>query len=275
MQVKQSDRAQDFWTFFKSREVMMTISQLAFDTIPQTNHSTVQHSKPNQQAFASALNQAQESSTERTYEAREVLRLLQDCMLGLLSGQGEEMEFLSSYNLVRPFTPAGYNAYQTPAATSVPMYPSSQPVYAPPVVEETDQPAAPQPNTLRVRIENLIDQVAERVGLPANLIRSVVSTESSFKHDAVSPVGAQGLMQLMPRTAEELGVNDSFDPQQNLLGGSRYLKGLLEKYDGDLDHALAAYNWGQGNVDRKGLEHMPTETRNYIAKVKQVVSQFG
>ncbi|MBW2186753.1 MAG: lytic transglycosylase domain-containing protein, partial [Deltaproteobacteria bacterium] len=52
-------------------------------------------------------------------------------------------------------------------------------------------------------------------------------------------------------------------------------KGLLEKYDGDLDHALAAYNWGQGNVDRKGLEHMPTETRNYIAKVKQVVSQFG
>lgn len=75
-------------------------------------------------------------------------------------------------------------------------------------------------------------------------------------------------MQLMPETAQELGVQDSFDPFQNLLGGSKYLKQLLDKYDGDLDHALAAYNWGQGNVDRHGLEHMPEETRNYLAKIK-------
>ena len=115
----------------------------------------------------------------------------------------------------------------------------------------------------------LINQVAEKISLAPELIHSVVSAESDYNPAAVSPVGAQGLMQLMPKTAQELGVQDSFDPLQNLLGGSKYLKQLLEKYDGDLDSALAAYNWGQGNVDRKGLEQMPEETRSYLARVKK------
>ena len=119
------------------------------------------------------------------------------------------------------------------------------------------------------QISRLIDQVAEKISLAPELIRSVVSAESDYNPAAVSPVGAQGLMQLMPETAQELGVQDSFDPLQNLLGGSKYLKQLLEKYDGDLDHALAAYNWGQGNVDRKGLAQMPEETRSYLARVKR------
>ena len=118
------------------------------------------------------------------------------------------------------------------------------------------------------QIAQMIDQVAEKVSLAPELIHSVVSAESAYNPAAVSHAGAQGLMQLMPETAQELGVRDSFDPLQNLLGGSKYLKQLLEKYDGDLDHALAAYNWGQGNVDRKGLEQMPQETRNYLARVK-------
>ncbi len=135
------------------------------------------------------------------------------------------------------------------------------------------EPASPPQ---RSDIERLIDKVAEKVSLAPELIRSVVATESNFDPRAVSPVGAQGLMQLMPATAEELGVEDSFDPQQNLLGGSRYLKQLLEKYEGDLDRALAAYNWGQGNVDRKGLERMPEETRNYLVKVKaRLAEQSG
>lgn len=114
----------------------------------------------------------------------------------------------------------------------------------------------------------MIDQIAERLCLAPELIHSVVATESAYDSSAVSSAGAQGLMQLMPETARELGVEDSFDPLQNLLGGSKYLKQLLDKYDGDLDHALAAYNWGQGNVDRHGLEKMPEETRDYLAKVK-------
>jgi len=126
----------------------------------------------------------------------------------------------------------------------------------------------PQPNH-RGDIDQLIDRVAKHVSLDPNLIHSVVSAESAYQSDAVSHAGAEGLMQLMPTTAADLGVKDSFDPQQNLLGGSRYLKQLLNKYDGDLDHALAAYNWGQGNVDRHGLEKMPEETRTYISRVRQ------
>ena len=122
--------------------------------------------------------------------------------------------------------------------------------------------------TSRGEIEQMIDRVAKHVSLAPELIRSVVNAESDFTPDAVSPAGAQGLMQLMPETAQELGVKDSFNPLENLLGGSRYLKQLLDKYDGDLDQALAAYNWGQGNVDRKGLANMPQETRDYVLKVK-------
>jgi Transglycosylase SLT domain len=121
----------------------------------------------------------------------------------------------------------------------------------------------------RGEIDQIIDRVAEHVSLDSDLIHSVVRAESAYRSDAVSHAGAEGLMQLMPATAAELGVKNSFDPQQNLLGGSRYLKQLMEKYDGDLDHALAAYNWGQGNVDRHGLEKMPEETRTYISRVRQ------
>lgn len=123
----------------------------------------------------------------------------------------------------------------------------------------------------REQIEGIIDRVARQVKLAPELIRAVVAVESSYNPTAVSHAGAQGLMQLMPTTAADLGVKDSFDPVENISGGSRYLSRLLDKYAGDLDRALAAYNWGQGNVDRHGLEKMPTETRNYLAKVKQLL----
>jgi len=123
----------------------------------------------------------------------------------------------------------------------------------------------------RQYIDNMIDKVAGELSLSPDLVRSVVKAESDYRADAVSPVGAQGLMQLMPGTARELGVEDSFDIGQNLTGGSRYLKQLLDKYDGDLDHALAAYNWGQGNVDRHGLAEMPRETRDYLSKIKNML----
>ena len=123
----------------------------------------------------------------------------------------------------------------------------------------------------RDQIEGIIDRVARQVKLAPELIRAVVAVESSYNPTAVSRAGAQGLMQLMPATAADLGVKDSFDPLENISGGSRYLSRLLDKYAGDLDRALAAYNWGQGNVDRHGLEKMPAETRNYLTKVKQLL----
>ncbi len=122
-------------------------------------------------------------------------------------------------------------------------------------------------------IDRLIERVAGHVSLASGLIRSVVTAESAYDPQAVSPAGARGLMQLMPETARELGVEDSFDPEQNLIGGSRYLRRLLDKYDGDLDHALAAYNWGPGNVDRHGLEKIPQETREYLSRVKNLLAK--
>ena len=135
------------------------------------------------------------------------------------------------------------------------------------------QPLAAEMPCEQLSIEQMIDHVAAEVSLAPELIHSVVAAESAYQPQAVSPAGAEGLMQLMPETARELGVEDSFDPQQNLRGGSRYLKQLLDKYDGDLDRALAAYNWGQGNVDRKGLEQMPVETRDYLARVKDLLAK--
>jgi soluble lytic murein transglycosylase-like protein len=108
---------------------------------------------------------------------------------------------------------------------------------------------------------------ARRHGLDPELVIAVVSVESGFRPQAVSPKGAQGLMQLMPRTAESLGVVDAFDPEQNLDGGVRHLGQLLAQYNGDVERALAAYNAGEGAVHRhKGIPPY-RETRAYVKKV--------
>jgi len=103
--------------------------------------------------------------------------------------------------------------------------------------------------------------------LDPDLVNSVIHAESGFNARAVSPKGARGLMQLMPGTASQLGVNDSFDPQANVTGGSRYLRGLLERYDFDLVKALAAYNAGPDRVEQyRGVPPF-RETRAYVARI--------
>ncbi|WP_281184388.1 lytic transglycosylase domain-containing protein [Trichlorobacter lovleyi] len=124
-----------------------------------------------------------------------------------------------------------------------------------------------------VNIEQTIAKASQRYGVDAGLIKAVIKAESNFNPRAVSSAGAQGLMQLMPATARGLGVSNSFDPEQNVMAGTRFLKGLLDRYNGDLDSALAAYNWGPGNVDRKP-DRLPRETREYLVKVKQYYSAF-
>lgn len=123
-------------------------------------------------------------------------------------------------------------------------------------------------------VTDIAHRAAERYGLNPALVKAVIKAESNFNSTVVSKAGAQGLMQLMPGTARELGVSDPFDPEQNVMGGARYLKQLYRKYDGDLDKTLAAYNWGQGNVDRKGIDVLPEETRNYLDRVKRYQSEF-
>jgi hypothetical protein len=113
----------------------------------------------------------------------------------------------------------------------------------------------------------LAAEAARRHGLDPELVLAVVSVESAFQPDAVSPKGARGLMQLMPPTAAALGVADPFDPGANLDGGARHLGALLARYGGDLRKALAAYNAGEGAVDRhKGVPPYG-ETRAYVAEV--------
>lgn len=123
-------------------------------------------------------------------------------------------------------------------------------------------------------LDPIIDKASRRYGVDVGLIKAVIKAESNFNPRAVSHAGASGLMQLMPGTARSLGVNDSFDPEQNVMAGTRFLKDLLKRYDGDLDSALAAYNWGPGNVDKKP-DRLPRETRNYLVRVKQLYSSYS
>lgn len=113
----------------------------------------------------------------------------------------------------------------------------------------------------------LLREAAARNRLDPALVRAVVAVESAFRTDAVSPKGAQGLMQLMPATAAALGVQDAFDPAQNLDGGARHLAALVQGYGGDLNKALAAYNAGEGAVARHGGVPPYRETKDYLAKV--------
>ena len=119
----------------------------------------------------------------------------------------------------------------------------------------------------REKIEQMLREVSARYHVDPALIRAVIETESKWNSSAVSRKGALGLMQLVPGTAQQLGVNDVFDPKQNLDGGVRYLRMLLERYNGDLDKALAAYNAGPGAVDRARGVPRYRETREYVQKV--------
>lgn len=133
-----------------------------------------------------------------------------------------------------------------------------------PGIANTGKPEMPVTGTRSM--DEIIVSAAKTYGVDADLIRRVIQAESNFDPDAVSSRGAQGLMQLMPETAKELEVNDAFDPVENIMGGTRYLRQLLDRYDQDIPLALAAYNWGMGNVDAQ-KRPMPEETRNYVARI--------
>lgn len=115
--------------------------------------------------------------------------------------------------------------------------------------------------------DDLIEEAADKYQLDAELIRAVIRTESAFDAAAVSSAGAQGLMQLMPALAAELGVTDAFDPRQNIMAGSKYLSALLADNDGNLPLALASYNAGPGAVARHQGVPPYEETQRYVRTI--------
>lgn len=122
--------------------------------------------------------------------------------------------------------------------------------------------------------DKIISKMATKYKVDSHLIKAVISVESSYNQNAVSPVGAQGLMQLMPPTAKRFGVSNPFKPEENIEGGTKYLSFLIKLFDGDLKLVLAAYNAGEGAVKKhKGIPPYK-ETINYVPKVLKAYTAF-
>jgi Rod binding domain-containing protein len=130
-------------------------------------------------------------------------------------------------------------------------------------------------NQMDKNIRDAIDEAAETHDLPKGLIEAMIKAESNGDPRAVSAKGAKGLMQLIDSTATDMGVTDQFDPKQNVMGGAKYFRKLLDRFKGDLKLALAAYNAGPGNVEKYGGVPPFNETRDYVEKVIKFMNEGG
>jgi len=117
------------------------------------------------------------------------------------------------------------------------------------------------------KLDDIFSEASQQYDVPISLLKAVAKAESNFRADATSACGAMGVMQLMPGTAKSLGVTDPYDPAQNIMGGAKYLRTLLDQFDGNIPHAIAAYNAGPGNVKKYNGIPPFKETQNYVNKV--------
>lgn len=127
--------------------------------------------------------------------------------------------------------------------------------------------AAPSYSRSKDAYDHIIRTAAQMHGVSEGLVKAIMHTESGFNPNARSPVGAQGLMQLMPATARRFNVSNAYDPTQNIYGGTKYLSWLIKRFNGNIQFALAGYNAGEGNVDKYGGIPPFRETQDYVRRV--------
>lgn len=197
--------------------------------------------------------------------SRHMMMQINESLLGILTEDGDDQPLCAPFmdGLEQMLSNRAAGRKMMSEIRQAPSKNSFQEIEANGTVTATTEEAK---RTDSLDIEAIIEKAATTFGVNSGLIKAVIQAESSFNPDAVSPKGAMGLMQLMPDTAKELGVKDPLNPTENVMGGTRYLKQLLDRYEGSTPLALAAYNWGMGNLDSRPSQ-MPRETKNYVAKI--------
>lgn len=171
------------------------------------------------------------------------------------------LEVLQNLQNAQSGTTTGSTASATASSAST--------AYAAPSAEASDSAKNSSKSKLSAgaEMDAMFERAAEKYNVNVDLLKAIGKAESNFNAKAVSPAGAIGVMQLMPGTARSLGVSDPYDAQQNIMGGAKYISQMLDRYDGDVSLALAAYNAGPGNVDKYDGIPPFTETQNYVKRV--------
>lgn len=182
--------------------------------------------------------------------------IFQEMLTGMLSNQNEALGATAAK--LNNFTLPNIN---TPSAINVLSFQNNG------IGKMLPQIQLPKTSVKNTDFDEIVDKAAAAFNLPTKLIKSVIQKESNFNPNAVSSAGASGLMQLMPATARGLGVTNVFDPAENIFAGSKYLRQMMDKYENNIELALAAYNAGPGNVDKYGGIPPFKETQNYVQKV--------
>ncbi len=214
--------------------------------------------------FSSVLNRAEDSPLHTDVEGSQMSRLPQEKLLQFL----EKSQLDMNLRLLKSLGDEKEISESVPDASETLLAGIIREMAVREASKYQQQSSKHDGSSSYEELAPIIRQASETYDVDEDLIRAVIKAESNFQPLSTSPKGARGLMQLMPDTAVELGVTDSYDPVENIMGGTRYLKGLLNRYQGNVPRALAAYNWGAGNVERNP-DYLPRETRQYIARVIQ------